>query len=49
MFITWTTLLLAKYPKWQDRAHKEILEVCGPIVEMDTSKLNKMKNVSPYF
>jgi cytochrome P450 len=48
-FITWTMLLLAKYPEWQDHARKEILEVCGPNIEMDTSKLNKMKIVSPSF
>ncbi len=47
-FITWTMLLLAEYPEWQDCARKEILEVCGLTVEMDTSKLNQMKNVSPY-
>jgi hypothetical protein len=41
-------LLLAEYPEWQDCARKEILEVCGLTVEMDTSKLNQMKNVSPY-
>ncbi|CAM6048164.1 unnamed protein product [Sphagnum compactum] len=44
-FITWTMLLLAEYPEWQDHARKEILEVCGPNIEMDTSKLNQMKNV----
>jgi len=48
-FITWTMLLLAEYPEWQDHARKEILEVCGPNIEMDTSKLNRMKNVSPSF
>ncbi|KAH9561111.1 hypothetical protein CY35_05G002100 [Sphagnum magellanicum] len=31
--------------KWQDHARTEILEVCGPNIEMDTSKLNRMKNV----
>ncbi|KAH9561112.1 hypothetical protein CY35_05G002100 [Sphagnum magellanicum] len=44
-FITWTMLLLAEYPEWQDHARTEILEVCGPNIEMDTSKLNRMKNV----
>ncbi len=48
-FITWTMLLLVEYPEWQDHARKEILEVCGPIIEMDISKLNQMKNVSPFF
>ncbi len=48
-FITWTMLLLAEYLEWQDHARKEVLEVYGPTVEMDTSKLNQMKNVSPSF
>jgi PHYB activation tagged suppressor 1 len=48
-FITWMMLLLAEYPKWQDRARKEIIEVSGPNIEMDISKLNKMKNVSASF
>jgi cytochrome P450 len=48
-FIAWTMLLLAEYPEWQEHARKEILEVCGPNIEMDTSKLNQMKNVSPSF
>jgi hypothetical protein len=42
-------LLLAEYLEWQDHARKEVLEVYGPTVEMDTSKLNQMKNVSPSF
>jgi PHYB activation tagged suppressor 1 len=48
-FITWTMLFLAWYLEWQDNARKEILEVCGPNIEMDTSKLNQMRNVSPSF
>ncbi len=48
-FITWTMLFLAEYPEWQDCARKEILEVCGPNIEMDTSKLNQMKMVSSFF
>ncbi len=49
MFVAWRMLLLTEYSKWQDHARKEILEVCGPNIEMDTSKLNIMKNVSPSF
>ncbi len=48
-FIAWTMLFLVEYPEWQEHARKEIVEVCGPNIEMDTSKLNQMKNVSPSF
>jgi len=45
-FLTWTMLLLAKYPKWQERARIEIREVCGFNNDMDVTKLNQMKIVN---
>ncbi|XP_038986431.1 cytochrome P450 734A6-like [Phoenix dactylifera] len=27
--LTWTTVLLAMHPEWQERAREEVLEVCG--------------------
>jgi cytochrome P450 len=48
-FITWTMLFLAEYSEWQDCVRKDILKVCGPTIELDTSKLNQMKNVNPSF
>jgi len=44
-FLTWTMLLLAKYPEWQERARIEIREVCGFNNDMDVTKLNQMKIV----
>jgi cytochrome P450 len=45
LFLTWTMLLLAEYPEWQERARIEILEVCGFNNDMDVTKLNQMKIV----
>ncbi len=45
-FLTWTMLLLAEYPEWQERARTEIREVCGFNNDMDVTKLNQMKIVS---
>jgi cytochrome P450 len=44
--LTWTMLLLAEYPEWQERARIEVREVCGFNNEMDVTKLNQMKIVS---
>ncbi|CAK9862389.1 unnamed protein product [Sphagnum jensenii] len=44
-FLTWTMLMLAEYPEWQERARTEILKVCGPKNDMDASKLNQLKIV----
>ncbi|KAH9546838.1 hypothetical protein CY35_11G002100 [Sphagnum magellanicum] len=43
--LTWTMLLLAEYPEWQERARIEVWEVCGFNNEMDVTKLNQMKIV----
>jgi cytochrome P450 len=44
--LTWTLLLLAEYPEWQDCARAEILEVCGHnINNLDAFMLTKMKTV----
>ncbi len=47
-FLTWTMLMLAEYPEWQERARTEILKVCGPKNDMDASKLNQLKIVSAF-
>jgi cytochrome P450 len=48
-FLTWTMLLLAEYPEWQERARAEIQEVCSFKSDIDATKLNQMKIVSTYF
>jgi len=48
-FLTWTMLLLAEYPEWQERARAEIREVCNFNNDIDATKLNQMKIVSTYF
>ncbi len=46
---TWTLLLLAEYPEWQECARAEILEVCGHnINNLDAFMLTKMKTVSVF-
>jgi cytochrome P450 len=45
-FLTWTMLLLAEYPKWQEHVQIEISEVFGFNNDMDVTKLNQMKIVS---
>jgi cytochrome P450 len=48
--LTWTLLLLAEYPEWQECARAEILEVCGHnINNLDAFMLTKMKMVSVLF
>ncbi len=47
-FLTWTMLMLAEYPEWQERARAEILKVCGPKNDVDASKLNQLKIVSAF-
>jgi hypothetical protein len=46
LVFTWTLLLLAEYPEWQECAWAEILEVCGHnINNFNASMLTKMKIV----
>jgi PHYB activation tagged suppressor 1 len=45
-FLTWTMLLPAEYPKWQEHAQIEIWEICGFNNDMGVTKLNQMKIVS---
>lgn len=44
--LTWTLLLLAEYPEWQECARTEILEVCGcNINNLNATMITKMKIV----
>jgi cytochrome P450 len=46
LVFTWTLLLLAEYPEWQECAWAEILEVCGHNINIfDASMLTQMKIV----
>lgn len=47
---SWTLMLLALHPKWQERIRAEISEVCGDDYQLhhclkDTDKLNNLKTV----
>lgn len=48
---SWTLMLLALHPEWQERVRVEIAEVCGDDDDQlrqclkDTDKLNKLKTV----
>ncbi|KAK1357318.1 hypothetical protein POM88_050574 [Heracleum sosnowskyi] len=42
----WGLMLLALHPKWQARAHAEVLQVCGDQIP-DAEKLGKMRVVCP--
>lgn len=44
--LTWTLILLGKYPTWQTRAREEVLHVLGNN-KTDMDCLNRMKIVSP--
>nr|XP_028957184.1 cytochrome P450 714A1-like [Malus domestica] len=48
---SWTLMLLALHPKWQERIRAEISEVCGGDDQLhhclkDTDKLNKLKTLT---
>jgi cytochrome P450 len=45
-FFTWTMLLLAEYPEWQEHVRTKIWEVCDFNNDMDVTKLNQMNIVS---
>lgn len=42
---TWTLMLLASNPEWQDRVRAEVVEICGDELP-DNDRLRKMKTVS---
>jgi PHYB activation tagged suppressor 1 len=44
--LTWTTVLLAMHPEWQDRAREELLDVCGAHDIPSREHLAKLKTVS---
>lgn len=44
--LTWTTVLLAMHPDWQDRARQEVLQVCGSRDIPSRDQLTKLKTVS---
>ncbi|KAG9153242.1 hypothetical protein Leryth_020836 [Lithospermum erythrorhizon] len=44
--LTWTTVLLAMHPEWQDRARDEVLKVCGPRDVPSKDDLAKLKMLS---
>ncbi|RRT37155.1 hypothetical protein B296_00043619 [Ensete ventricosum] len=43
--LTWTTVLLAMHPEWQERARAEVLRVCGPCDVPSRDHLAKLKTV----
>lgn len=43
--LTWTLMLLALHPEWQDRAREEVEEVCQGM-PLDASHLSRLKIVS---
>uniref|UniRef100_A0ACD5ZMY5 Uncharacterized protein n=1 Tax=Avena sativa TaxID=4498 RepID=A0ACD5ZMY5_AVESA len=44
--LTWATVLLAMHPEWQERARREVLDVCGSD-EPSKEHLPKLKTVRP--
>lgn len=48
---SWTLMLLALYPEWQQRVRAEIFDICGGKVEdsfQDLDKLRQLKSVFIY-
>lgn len=46
--LTWTLIVLAMHPDWQEKAREEVLQVCGKS-EPNFEALNHLKIVSIYF
>lgn len=44
--LSWTMLMLATHPEWQEQARNEVLEVCAQGKDVDASMLNRLKVVS---
>ncbi|XP_047308653.1 cytochrome P450 734A1 [Impatiens glandulifera] len=44
--LTWTTVLLAMHPHWQDQARDEVLKVCGPRDVPSKDDIPKLKTLS---
>ncbi|XP_031106954.1 cytochrome P450 734A1-like [Ipomoea triloba] len=44
--LTWTTVLLAMHPQWQDQAREEVLKVCGPRDIPSKDDIVKLKMLS---
>ncbi|KAL0319173.1 UNVERIFIED_CONTAM: cytochrome [Sesamum angustifolium] len=47
--LTWTTVLLAMHPQWQDQAREEVLRVCGARDTPSKDDLAKLKTCDYYW
>lgn len=45
--LTWTTVLLAMHPEWQERARREVLQTCGSGDLPTRDQLARLKTVPP--